>query len=164
MKSQLELTDRIINIANSVDGEGLDLVIGLRNKMYELLEIKPYNESTKHHESMIRWKRTADEIISDGYVYEGKSCTDRVIVFLGLANARNFETNFVKVHNKQLVHSVAEININNNWHIYDVASNQKPFLGQYQKGLELNGWYLWKKGKDAWDLELTDYDSIKKIK
>ena len=43
MRSQLNLTDRLKDIANYVQGEGIDLVTGLRDKVYESREFRSYN-------------------------------------------------------------------------------------------------------------------------
>lgn len=165
MRSQLEITDTLQSIAFSVSGEGIPLVIGLRDKVYESLRFRPYNEKTKELEHQIRWKRTADQIFKDGYVYEGKACSDIVVAYLGLAKAREFTTQFVEVYNDRNVHSIAEIFVDNKWYIYNVASRQpNPQEGQYRLGEPLNGWYLWKKGRDAWDLGLMERRDIRKIK
>jgi hypothetical protein len=165
MTGQLELTDRLRNIADSVQGQGIDLVMGLRDKIFQSLEFRPYNEETKEHEFSIRWARTADQIISDGYVYQEKGCTDIVVAYLGLAKARGFYTRFIKVFAKQSVHSIAEILFDNEWHNFDVASiNSQPQKGQYTKGVPINGWYLWKKGQDAWDIGLRKPGDIAKIR
>ena len=165
MDSQLELTDRIVEIASSVQGTGIDLVIGLKEKVYESLNFRVYGDEIKGHEKSIRWKRTADQIFQEGYVYEGKACTDIVIAYLGLAKARGFDTRFVKVYRGFKVHSIAENLINNEWYIFDVASkNSQLQKGQYFKGISINGWSLWKKGQDAWDLGLKEYNDIGKIK
>ncbi len=165
MGSQIEVTREIMKIANSVSGEGIQLIVGLRNKVYELLKFRPYNDDSKEHEHRIRWKRTAHQILNEGYVYQEKACTDIIIVFLGLANARNFETKFVKVSNNQSVHSIAEIKIDDEWFIYDVAnSDSVPFKGQFIENVPVNGWTLWKKGRDAWELGLSNHADIKKIK
>ncbi|MFA4960043.1 MAG: transglutaminase domain-containing protein [Candidatus Pacearchaeota archaeon] len=165
MKNQLELTDRLRNIADSVQGEGLELAIKLKDIVYQLLEFRPYDEKTKDHEHNIRWKRTADQILKDGYVYDGKACTDVVVAYLGLARAKGFDTRFVKVFRSDVIHSIAEIFVDNEWYIYDVASrNSQPQKGEYQKGIPINGWTLWKKGRDAWDLELEEYKDVNKIR
>jgi len=164
MASQVEVTKEMIKMADSVSGEGIELIVGLGNKVYELLKFRPYNNDTKEHEHEIRWKRTAHQILTEGYVYQEKACTDIIIAFLGLANARNFKTKFVKVSNNQSVHSIAEIKISDEWFIYDLANGDSvPIKGQFIKNVSINGWTLWKKGRDAWDLGLSNCEDIKKI-
>ena len=164
MKSQIELTDRLRNIADSVQGEGIKLIKGLKEKVYESLEFRPYNDEIKDQEKSLRWKRTADQIFKEGYVYEGKACTDIVIAYLGLARARGFDTKFVKVSREQKVHSIAEILVGQEWYIFDVASrDSKPQKGKYINDLQIGGWKLWKKGRDSWDLGLENFGDIIKI-
>ncbi len=155
MPDQLLLTKRIKDFADSINGEGVELLINLKKLIYKTLVFKQPDK----HERSIRWKRTADQILSDGYVYKGKACTDLVILFLALCSARGFQNRFVKLYNKELVHSVAEIKIGDDWYFFDIASKQKkPIKGQ------LKGWKVWKKGKDSWSIGLKQYSDIKNIK
>lgn len=164
MKSQIKTTKRLQKIAEFVNGEDIDLLINLRKKVFQSLKFLPYNEETKKDEKKIRWKRTADEIFKEGYVYEGKACTDIVIAFLGLAKAKGFRTRFVKIYKKGAVHSIAEIKIKNKWYNYDIASYKtEPIEGEFTSESSIDGWKLWKKGKDAWDIGLKEYNDIEKI-
>lgn len=84
--SQTETTPEIRNLVASITSpvtpQGL---MELKYLMCSKLEIRDYNESAKAHERAIRWRRTADEILKDGYVYDGKACTDLVVVFIACA-------------------------------------------------------------------------------
>ena len=163
-KSQIETTNRLREIAESAEGEGIALLEGMKVKVYEEIRLRPYNEETAQDEKNIRWKRTADEIFRDGYVYDGKACTDLVVAFLGLANAKGLETKFVKLRNEKMVHSIAEIKLEDGWYMYDIASrNTKPSKGQFVEDVPMDGWTLWKKGRDSWDLGLSEFEDIGKI-
>ena len=163
-KSQIEVTDRLKYLAGSIEGEGITLLEGIKNKIYESIQFRPYNDETAQDEKNIRWKRTADEIFRDGYVYDGKACTDLVVAFLGLANARGIETKFVKLRNEKMVHSIAEIKLDDEWYMYDIASrNAQPNKGQFVEGMPMGGWNLWKKGRDSWDLGLKEFEDITRI-
>lgn len=164
MKDQLKTTKRVQKIADSIEGEGKELLINIRKKVFQSLDFKNYNEKTKEHEKSIRWKRSANEILGQGYVYEGKACTDIIIAFLGLAKAKGLEGKFVKVYNQKYVHSMAEVKIKESWYYYDIASyNSRPKKGKFTKKEEKEGWRLWKKGKDAWSIGLKNYNDINKI-
>lgn len=137
----------------------------LRDVVYKNLNFRPYNEKTKEHEKAIRWRRNAEEILKDGYVYNGKACTDIVIAFMGLCKALGIDTRFVKVKKKEMVHSIAEIKINNECYLFDISRRDSfPERFHISKKNPYNGWKLWQKGTDAWNIGLSGYDDIKKIK
>jgi Transglutaminase-like superfamily. len=124
----------------------------------------PYDLATKNDEARIRWKRTAGQILEDGYVYIGKACTDIVVLFLACCRTIGLGTRFVKVKNNKTVHSLAEVKLDDSWYIYDVASKDGlPEKGEIVSEKLYKGWQLWKKGRDAWDLGLVDIGSIKDI-
>jgi Transglutaminase-like superfamily len=165
MPSQIETTEKIKalvkNIKTPVTPEGL---VEIKKIIYAAVKFLPYGDETKNDEALIRWKRTAAQILEDGYVYSGKACTDIVIIFLAFCRALGLETRFVKVKNDKTVHSIAEIKLNDGWYIYNVASkDDRPERGEMVGGEMYKGWRLWKKGRDAWDLGLVDIGSIKDI-
>lgn len=163
--SQIETSEKIKNLVKEI---GLVLtpndLIKIRDLIYSKLEIRPFNDSTKEQEKLIRWKRTADQILNDGYVYNGKFCTDVTVLFIALIKALNLETNFVKVKKEKMTHSVAEVKLNNDWYIFDVSNiNSVPEKGSVTKNTPYKDWGLWKKGRDAWDLGLSGALDIHKI-
>ena len=165
MPSQIEVSDKIkemvANIKIPVTPEGLVEIKKIINKS---LTIRPYNDETKEHEALIRWKRVAAQILDDGYVYAGKACTDIVILFLAFCHALGLETRFVKVIGEKNIHSIAEIKLDDGWYVYDVSSKSgQPEKGEITGGKPYKGWKLWKKGRDAWDLGLVDFASKKNI-
>ena len=83
-KSQIETDKYILNFLGDMKVETPEDLVNLRDYVLDTLEFKPYNEKTKEHADSIQWKRTASQIIQDGYVYEGKACSDIVLVFLAL--------------------------------------------------------------------------------
>ncbi len=63
-----------------------------------------------------------------------------------------------------MVHSVLEVNLDDGWYIFDVSNqNNLPIKGQITEEKPYKDWKLWKKGRDAWDLGLVDFESINKI-
>jgi transglutaminase-like putative cysteine protease len=132
--------------------------------MYSRLVVRPYDSSAQESEKLIRWKRTAAEILQDGYVYSGKACTDLTVLFIALCRALNLETNFVKLKKENKVHSVAEVKLASGWYIFDVADRtSQPVPGIITAEQPYQGWQLWQKGRDAWDLGLSSWGDIKKI-
>lgn len=164
-KSQIESSEKLIKlVADKTPPITVSDLIEIRNRIYKRIEVKPYNEQTKDHEKSIRWKRTAVQIFNDGYVYSGKACTDFVVLFLAICSSLNLETRFVKLKKEKMVHSVAEVKLEDGWYIFDVSNeNNIPLKGEITEENSYKDWKLWKKGRDAWDIDLVDFDSINRI-
>lgn len=164
--SQIETTKEIKDIVRGIKHPITpNVLIEIRDLMYSNITMRPYDDTSKKREKIIRWKRTATEILKDGYVYAGKACTDLTVLYVALCKALGLETNFVKVKKDKMVHSVAEIKLGNDWYIFDVSNVKNvPIKGMITKDLPYKDWQLWKKGRDAWDLGLKDFESISKIK
>jgi hypothetical protein len=166
-RSQVEVTGLVKEIADGTIGHGFDFLDNAKQEVHRRLMIRPYNEDTREHEAAIRWKRSANQILEDGYVYYGKSCTDMVVVFIALCKAKGYETRFDKlikeIDGRKLVHSVAEVKLEDGWYVVDISGSGGIKKGELKLKGNFNGYRLWKKGRDAWDLGLTDYESMKKI-
>ncbi len=164
--SQVEVTEYVTEMASNVGNvESPEVLLNLRKVIFRSLKFRPYTKRTRRHEKQIRWRRTASQILQDGYVYKTKACTDIVIVFLALCRARGLEARFVKVYSDALrVHSIAEVKLPGGWFVFDVASRKAvPKAGEITSESGYGQWHLWKKGRDAWDIGLTGYGSMKKI-
>jgi hypothetical protein len=164
--SQIETSEKIKSLITDVSFPiTTKTLIQLRDKMYSVLDIKScVDEKSMEHEKTIRWKRTANQIFEDGYVYQGKACTDQVVSFIALCRALGLETRFVKLKKEKMVHSVAEIKLEDGWYVFDVSNKDNlPIKGEITKNNPYGKWQLWQKGRDAWDMGLTDFDSMKKI-
>lgn len=164
-KSQIEtseiLKDFVSGTRKSITVESL---VEIRDKIYACIAIRPYNETTKEHEQSIRWKRTASQILEDGYVYQGKSCTDLSVLFIALCKILGLETRFVKLKKDTKTHSIVEIKLDDGWYVFDISNQTNiPQKGEVTEIAPYKGWMLWKKGRDAWDLNLVDFGSICKI-
>ena len=148
-----------------------DIII-LRKHIHDSLEFREINEENKEFEESIRWKRTASDIIRDGYVYEGTSCSDLATVFVALCKALGIESKFVKLVNlpKNNTHSVAEVKIDDKWWRLDPSweGDRAFFEGEflddkvYDKDWD-GGWKVWKKGRDLWDLGLKGIEDEEKV-
>lgn len=169
-KSQIEKTPFInsklkewgIEKVNNIED-----LLNIRRQMYRDIEFLPYNDETREIEKEIRWKRTGSEVLEDGYVYQGKFCTDIVVTFITLVKAAGVkDTRFVKVKNPETntVHSLAEVKLSNSWYIFDVSNRDSlPLKGQITKENPFGKYLLWKKGRDSWDLGLDEFNTIQKI-
>jgi hypothetical protein len=165
-KSQINCSNEIKTFVGDLElPANSETLIKIRDRMFPKLEIRPFNEKTAPHEKAIRWKRTASEILNDYYVYQGKACTDLVVLFISFCLALGLETRFVKLRKAKMVHSVAEIKLSDGWYIFDVSyKNSLPVKGEITSDAPFKDWQLWKKGRDAWDLGLEKFEDIDKIK
>ena len=166
-KSQTEVDQNVLNfLKNFKISEPKDLVV-LRDLM-STLESRPYNNKTKEHADSIQWKRTASEIISDGYVYEGKACSDLAVVYLTLCKALGIDGRLVKLKSidGKSTHSIVEVNLNGTWYGMDPSSGDStPFEGELKNESIWNKRYkVWKKGRDVWDLGLDSIEAEDKIR
>ena len=170
--SQIETDKHILDFLGDIKIEKPEDIFKLRAHIHNYLEFKEINEENKEYEEAIRWKRTASEIIQDGYVYEGTSCSDLTVIFIASCKALGIENNFVKLVNlpKNNTHSVAEVKIDDKWWRLDPSINndlvffEGEFLKDkvYDKNWE-GGWKVWKKGKDLWDLGLQGIEDEEKV-
>ena len=168
--SQIEVTSKIREMARRIEGEGLEYVKNASGWIQKYLEFREPNASPEEVqlERRIRWRRTADRILEDGYVYKGKACTDVTVGFQALCEARGYKTRFVKVKRKEggEIHSMAEVEFGDGWYLVDVQSASRGGIrkGELKKGEEVRGWELWRKGRDAWDLGLTSFGVASLVK
>jgi hypothetical protein len=149
-------------------------LLRLRDSMMGYLDVRPLDEEGIEAEKKIRWRRTASQVLEDEYVYEKRLCTDVVVTFIALAKAAGItNTRFVKIKNKTAhrIHSVAEIELSDGWYIFDVSNpDASPQKGEIREGEPYTvagvpgEYYLWRKGRDSWDLGLNEYGDEKRMR
>lgn len=163
-KTQLEPSEKIMNFINGITLASPADLVDLKIKMRHALKVIPYDDTTREREERQRWTRTAAKIFDDGFIFSKNACTDLVILFMGLCAAAGLETRFVKVKKEYpQMHSIAEIKLNGEWYIYDLADNNNPEKGEIHPNVIYRGWYLWKKGRDSWDVDLCKFEDMEKI-
>lgn len=170
-KSQTEITKVILNFLGDYKIEKPEDLIPLIKHIKNSLEFRPYIESTKDHADKIQWKRTASEILQDGYVYQEKACSDLVLILITLCKALSLEAQIAKLINlsKISTHSIAEIKINGDWYRIDPSmADPKVVKGLLTPDQTWNkdwqgGWKIWKRGSDLWDLGLDGVEREKTI-
>ena len=164
-RSQIETTRLIKDIVRDFDGlESSKDLKALRFIMMYNLEVKRYTRRKRRHERQLRWKRTATEIFQDGFVYNDKGEADLVIAYIALCKALGVKTRYVTLWNPQDLHTVVEVALGDAWFIYDVAANDAdPVEGVITKKNGFEGWKLWRKGRDAWDVGLKSFKDRKKL-
>lgn len=166
-KTQTEVDQHVIDFLGDMVIKSTDDLVNLRNKIQSTLESKPYNDETKEHANNIQWKRTASEIIKDGYVYDGKSCSDLALVFLTACKAAGIEGCLVKtatLKNDNL-HSIVEVKLNGTWYRFDPSMpDSVPREGQLlDEKIRKKGWKVWKRGHDLWELGLEGIEDEEKF-
>ena len=103
------VTPAIKEAASKIGGDGLTFVENALRYIRDTIESKPYGDAVIDEERKIRWSRTADKVLSDGYVYKTKGCTDLVVLFQALCEARGYSTNFLRINDRivSINHSMA---------------------------------------------------------
>ena len=170
-RSQTELTPTILSFLGDSQVRSPQDLVTLRQKLVGALVSRPYDDDTKIHADSIQWKRTASEILEDGYVYEGKSCSDLTIVFLALCRAAGVPGQLIKLKNTQRrgTHSVAEIQLDGTFYSYDIQNNisqpREGFLAENSEYTSDGGGHytVFAKGRDVWDLGLDSIQAEKSI-
>jgi hypothetical protein len=170
-KSQTEVDQTVLDFLGDQKIQTPEDLVFLLKIVHSSLEFRPYNEKTKKHADSIQWKRTAAEIIRDGYVYQGKACSDLVLVFITLCKGVGVDGNLLKLVNLEnaRTHSIAEVKLADDWYRIDTSYPEaKPFKGRLADNMIWNknwqgGWKLWKRGKDLWSLGLDDIELEKNI-
>jgi hypothetical protein len=164
--SQVEVTPKLPAVAAGITEvhTGRDLSV-LRDQLLDLLSLGPYDQSSRAHEQSIRWGRTARQILSEGYVYGSRGCTDLLVTFIRLCCAKGLQTRFVKVRNRLgKTHSLAQVRVAGEWWIVEcVARGREPVQGEVTKGTPYRVWELSRKGADAWSVGLNKASDITKI-
>jgi transglutaminase-like putative cysteine protease len=171
-KSQTEADDRVKSFLGEMTVTTKDDLVALKNLIEKKLEFRPYNDQTKNHADSIQWKRTALEIINDGYVYKGKACSDIALVFLMLCKAMGIDGCLVKLRtlDNSSTHTIVEVKLSDGWYRFDPSMKDGvPSPGQLADDQIWNkkwlgGWKIWKRGKDLKDLGLNSIDDEAKIR
>lgn len=159
IKSQVETTETVRKFSSDIKGEGIELVKNILRKIHR--KIRKVNLEPEK-EKKIRWKRTATQLLEDGWVVKGKACTDLTIVFIAVAKAKGLEAKFVKLYStkRQMLHSAVEIKIDGKRLYLDVANgrfddtDKKVIFGEYK---------VYRKGGDSWSIGLNSFSKGVKV-
>lgn len=153
---QTQITDDISKIASEFSGTGLDLVSEIIKWIFKNLK----SSNDKEFKDKVFRKRTADQIIKDGYT---TGCTDIGLVFIALARAKNIPTKYVEAIRRKWIegddenyiegHVFAEVYLDGHWRIVDPTEACLKFW--YDR------WIIYEKGLDSWDIEIRNYDGLK---
>ena len=92
-KIQTEVDQIVLDFLDDCKINQPNDLIPLIKHIKDSLKFRTYNNETKNHADSIQWKRTVSEILKDGYVYDGKACSDLCMVLVALCKAAGFGTN-----------------------------------------------------------------------
>lgn len=162
-QGQIEVTERIKEVSSQIDGEGTDYLTNAIKWIRSNINFREYNQETQEHERSIRFRRTAEQVLEDGYVYMQKYCTDVVILFQALCEAKGYGTNFIRVKENggTGIHSMVEVEVpGDGWYKVDPAGGVGIERGKFKEDEAFGDWTFWKRGRDSWDLGITSYESM----
>ncbi|MDA3840624.1 MAG: transglutaminase domain-containing protein [Patescibacteria group bacterium] len=171
IRTQTDVTQTVLNFLGDYKINNPDDLILLIKHINDSLEFRNYNDKTRQHADSIQWKRTVSEILQDGYVYDGKACSDLCMILVALSKAVGLEAQLcklIRVDGKNS-HSIVEIKINNEWYRIDPTFTKPiPFKGYLTKHQIWNknwegGWKVWKRGPDLWSMGIHDINDESKI-
>lgn len=153
---QTKITENISKIASGFTGENFDLIAQILKWIHKNLK----SNSDKETKEKVFRKRTADQIIQDGFT---TGCTDIALAFIVLARAKEIPTKYVEaIRNKWMEagdenfiegHVFAEVFLNSEWRIIDPAEACMKFW--YDR------WIIYKIGLDSWDIGIHDFQELK---
>lgn len=155
---QTEITTKIMEIANSIEGSDFEFVIKLLKWLNKNVKYPAPNGIEKND---IFRSRTADQIISDGFA---TGCTDFTLAFIAVARAKGIPTKYIEVISKDYFidapdkvrgHVFAESFIKNDWWGVDPMNGFLKFNTKYPN------YVVYAKGLDSWDLGIYDMKSIR---
>lgn len=152
---QTKITPQIQKIAEGITGS-------LDEKLKKIINFTKTLSFVDENKNDIFRKRTADEIISDGYV---SGCTDRALVFLVVARALNIPSKYIETINLDFLKEDKE---NYSGHVYASVFEQglgwkiiDPETRNINADIKKDNRILFKEGFDSWDIGITDFNSLK---
>lgn len=155
---QTEITAKIIEVSKSLKGDSLDYVSNALIWLHKNI-VKSIPDSIEKND--VFRKRTANQIISDAYF---SGCTDYALVFISLCRAKGIDTKYVEAIKKSWLdeggnsiqgHIFAECYINDKWIQID------PQRATIHPLINYNGFEIYEKGLDSWDLGIDSFISLK---
>lgn len=162
MKSQLAAGKNIKAVTKGLDITSPEDLVLVKRAFLSKLRLLPLVGENIQRELQIRWSRTAEQILEDGFVYNTKACTDIVIVFLAIMRDLSVESKFVKAKSSSDLHSFAYIVIDNVGYYFDVsAQDALPIKTDGVNMLPYAGYSIVGVGKDSWDISYIN-DVVRK--
>ena len=150
---QTEITERIRKIASNFDGSFDEKI----QKIFGYIKTFQYQTENK---IKIFSKRTADQIIADGYV---TGCTDEALIFIVLARALKIPSKYIEtIDNEWLKNGGKTIK----GHVYvSVFDNEKWRTADQSKrkidvDIKSDNRTIYKEGLDQWDIGINNFETL----
>lgn len=154
---QTRVTPEILSIAERLNQGTFENKI---NNIFEFLRTLKFEEYEKNN---VFRKRTAEQIISDGYV---TGCTDDALVFLVLARAMKIPAKYIETLDMTWIrdggrpiqgHVYVGVWSDEGYEIIDPARRVKGV------DIEKDGRIILAEGLDSWDIGAKDFESLAKL-
>ncbi|MBU2590295.1 MAG: hypothetical protein KKB39_06040 [Nanoarchaeota archaeon] len=140
-----------------ITGKGSELSKNIGRK---ILSVTKKIELPNEEEKKMRWKRTATQILKDGWVVKGKSCTDITVLFIAVAKAKGIKAIFVKLYSikRQMLHAAVELPGENS--ILDATTGRRD---NSSNEILFDEYKVYKKGRDSWDIGLSGVEDMPSV-
>lgn len=158
---QTKITSKIQEIADSIEGEGVNYIFNLLEWVHNNIAYKRGKLPKGIEFNDIFRQRTADQIIREGY---SSGCTDFALAFIAITRAKGIPTKYVECINKSYFngdlqrvagHVFVECLIAGKWRTVDPTAGSLFINKNYSK------YVVYEKGLDSWDLGIKDLETMR---
>lgn len=160
---QTKATARVLKIAKKIKGKEINSVVQILEWIQN--NIKELRNINKGKKTELLRRRTADQIIKDGF---STGCGDYTLVFVALARAKKIPTKYVEAMSMKWKkgqslqgHAWAEVFVDNKWIVVDPTMVSIHFKRRGKVPSSISGYRIFDKGLDAWDLGIKNFDNLK---
>jgi hypothetical protein len=153
---QTVITPEVINIAARFEGT-------MDEKVHQIIQfLRTLRYDNRNKDEVFR-KRTASQIITDGYV---TGCTDDTLVFVVLSRASGIPTKYIETLDLEWLkaggrpingHVYAGVQDNEGWRVIDPSARNE------NASIEQDGRVVMAVGLDSWDIGAKDFESLSKM-
>ena len=159
---QTKFSPQIRKIGEKIKSEAGNFEEQVR-RICDFVKALKYNKEGK---MKIFRKRTADEIISSGFV---TGCTDAALVFIVIARSMGIPTKYIETINSTFFTGNEKERANYSGHVYagvlEKGKGLMRVVDVKKKDMNANpekdGRVVYGEGLDSWDLGITDFETLK---
>ena len=150
---QTQITQEIKEIASDINGTVLE-------KAQKILDIGPSFVKSQEYDKEVFRKRTASQIIQDGYI---TGCTDAALLFITLARATGIPAKYIETIDKEWLRNGGD---SVEGHIFSQIYDESRgwvWVDPMQRKVDSppENRVVFKEGLDSWDIGINDFDSLK---
>ena len=152
--TQTQVTPTIEKISSKILGTTLE-------KVQKILDICPSVVESRNFNKKIFRKRTADQILKDGYI---TGCTDAALLFITFARASGIPAKYIETIDEEwLRNGGGSISGHIYSQIYDINQDKWIWVDPMRRkiGSSPEKRVIFQEGLDSWDIGITDFDSLK---